>query len=126
MACFCSSHWFREIPNFPQLRDYRSCLNYRSYLDLRSYLEFRNHLDFRSYLDLETLYSSRSCLHRCGKAATLQCPKCVEQGLPKAGSAFCSQDCFKVRPAYAVLPPHQQRQAAERSHDPQQQLRSRT
>lgn len=82
---------------FGRYRISRSCLNFRSYLDLRSYLDFRNHLDFRSYLDPETLNSSRSCFHRCGKAATLQCPKCVEQGLPKAGSAFCSQDCFKVR-----------------------------
>ena len=35
--------------------------------------------------------------HRCGKAAKLQCPKCVEMQLPKQPSAFCSQECFKVR-----------------------------
>ena len=33
---------------------------------------------------------------RCQKAAKLQCPKCLELGLPKQPSAFCSQDCFKV------------------------------
>lgn len=35
--------------------------------------------------------------HRCGKAAKLQCPKCLEMQLPKQPSVFCSQDCFKVR-----------------------------
>lgn len=33
---------------------------------------------------------------RCNQPAVLQCPKCVEQRLPKADSAFCSQDCFKA------------------------------
>lgn len=36
------------------------------------------------------------CGHRCGAPAKLQCPKCLSQGLPKEGSVFCSQDCFKV------------------------------
>ena len=44
---------------------------------------------------------------RCQKAAKLQCPKCLELGLPKQPSAFCSQDCFKVRlnpyPEHAAL-----------------------
>ena len=35
-------------------------------------------------------------LCRCNKAAKLQCPKCLELGLPKHPSAFCSQDCFKA------------------------------
>ena len=35
--------------------------------------------------------------HRCGKAAKLQCPKCLEMQLPKQPSVFCSQECFKVR-----------------------------
>ncbi|EIE24748.1 methionine aminopeptidase [Coccomyxa subellipsoidea C-169] len=33
---------------------------------------------------------------RCQKTAKLQCPKCLELGLPKEPSAFCSQDCFKM------------------------------
>jgi methionyl aminopeptidase len=33
---------------------------------------------------------------RCGEPAKLQCPKCLEFGLPKQPSCFCSQDCFKV------------------------------
>lgn len=33
---------------------------------------------------------------RCGEPAKLQCPKCLELGLPKAPSCFCSQECFKV------------------------------
>ena len=37
-----------------------------------------------------------SVLCRCNKAAKLQCPKCLELGLPKQPSAFCSQDCFKA------------------------------
>lgn len=37
-----------------------------------------------------------SVLCRCYKAAKLQCPKCLELGLPKQPSAFCSQDCFKA------------------------------
>ncbi|KAK9814651.1 hypothetical protein WJX72_009256 [[Myrmecia] bisecta] len=32
---------------------------------------------------------------RCGAAAKLQCPKCLERKLPQADSYFCSQDCFK-------------------------------
>ncbi|XP_020971961.1 methionine aminopeptidase 1A isoform X2 [Arachis ipaensis] len=35
-----------------------------------------------------------SCAN-CGKPANLQCPKCIELKLPREGSAFCSQDCFK-------------------------------
>ncbi|XP_027905477.1 methionine aminopeptidase 1A-like isoform X1 [Vigna unguiculata] len=31
----------------------------------------------------------------CAKPANLQCPKCMELKLPRAGSAFCSQECFK-------------------------------
>ena len=37
---------------------------------------------------------------RCQQPAKLQCPKCLELGLSKHNpphSAFCSQDCFKVR-----------------------------
>jgi methionyl aminopeptidase len=33
---------------------------------------------------------------RCGDPAKLQCPKCLELKMPKAASAFCSQDCFKT------------------------------
>ncbi|KAF9617783.1 hypothetical protein IFM89_038755 [Coptis chinensis] len=33
---------------------------------------------------------------RCGKPASLQCPKCVELKLPREGASFCSQDCFKA------------------------------
>ncbi|GBF95512.1 methionine aminopeptidase 1A [Raphidocelis subcapitata] len=33
------------------------------------------------------------CL-RCNEPSKLQCPKCVEQGLPKA--PYCSQECFKA------------------------------
>lgn len=32
---------------------------------------------------------------RCGKSATLRCPKCVERGIPSDRSSFCGQDCFK-------------------------------
>ncbi|KAK8464723.1 hypothetical protein PHAVU_010G080400 [Phaseolus vulgaris] len=35
-----------------------------------------------------------SCAN-CAKPANLQCPKCMELKLPRAGSAFCSQECFK-------------------------------
>ncbi|KAE9603208.1 putative methionyl aminopeptidase [Lupinus albus] len=31
----------------------------------------------------------------CGKPAILQCPKCMELKLPREGSAFCTQECFK-------------------------------
>ncbi|XP_019464961.1 PREDICTED: methionine aminopeptidase 1A-like isoform X2 [Lupinus angustifolius] len=31
----------------------------------------------------------------CGKPASLQCPKCMELKLPRKGSAFCTQECFK-------------------------------
>ncbi|XP_014515901.1 methionine aminopeptidase 1A isoform X1 [Vigna radiata var. radiata] len=31
----------------------------------------------------------------CAKPANLQCPKCMNLKLPRAGSAFCSQECFK-------------------------------
>ena len=53
---------------------------------------------------------NRMCLTpgaaRCDKPAKLQCPKCLSQGLPKEGSVFCSQDCFKVShgPCSALLP----------------------
>lgn len=33
-------------------------------------------------------------LFRCDAPSKLQCPKCVDQGLPKA--PYCSQECFKV------------------------------
>lgn len=33
---------------------------------------------------------------RCGKPATLQCPKCLELKLERDLAAYCSQDCFKV------------------------------
>ncbi|KAK9918843.1 hypothetical protein WJX75_007458 [Coccomyxa subellipsoidea] len=33
---------------------------------------------------------------KCQKTAELQCPKCLELGLPKEPSAFCSQECFKM------------------------------
>ncbi|CAL8464040.1 g3575 [Coccomyxa elongata] len=33
---------------------------------------------------------------RCQMTAKLQCPKCLELGLPKQPSVFCSQDCFKT------------------------------
>ncbi|CAL5226876.1 g9749 [Coccomyxa viridis] len=39
--------------------------------------------------------SSDLACARCSKPAKLQCPKCLELGLPKQPSAFCSQDCFK-------------------------------
>ena len=39
---------------------------------------------------------SSGLAHRCGKAAKLQCPKCLEMQLAKQPSVFCSQDCFKV------------------------------
>lgn len=42
-------------------------------------------------------HSAISVSCRCQKAAKLQCPKCLELGLPKQPSAFCSQECFKVR-----------------------------
>lgn len=32
----------------------------------------------------------------CGAPAKLQCPKCIELGLPRASSVFCTQDCFKA------------------------------
>ncbi|KAK7260193.1 hypothetical protein RIF29_26031 [Crotalaria pallida] len=35
-----------------------------------------------------------SCAN-CGKPANLQCPKCMELKLPREGSAFCTQECFK-------------------------------
>ncbi|KAE9610759.1 putative methionyl aminopeptidase [Lupinus albus] len=38
--------------------------------------------------------STLSCAN-CGKPANLQCPKCVELKLPREGSAFCTQECFK-------------------------------
>ncbi|XP_047093590.1 methionine aminopeptidase 1A-like [Lolium rigidum] len=33
---------------------------------------------------------------RCGKPASLQCPKCAQLKLPREAAAFCSQDCFKA------------------------------
>ncbi|KAF0928818.1 hypothetical protein E2562_010686 [Oryza meyeriana var. granulata] len=38
--------------------------------------------------------SSIACA-RCGKPASLQCPKCAQLKLPREGAAFCTQDCFK-------------------------------
>eukprot|EP01023_Acetabularia_acetabulum_P023141 TRINITY_DN22713_c1_g1_i1.p1 TRINITY_DN22713_c1_g1~~TRINITY_DN22713_c1_g1_i1.p1 ORF type:complete len:388 (-),score=59.70 TRINITY_DN22713_c1_g1_i1:697-1860(-) len=32
---------------------------------------------------------------RCGKEASMSCPKCVEMNLPKLFGAFCSQECFQ-------------------------------
>ena len=43
-----------------------------------------------------TSSSSLPACARCGEPAKLQCPKCLEYGLPKQPSCFCSQDCFKV------------------------------
>ncbi|ONK78239.1 uncharacterized protein A4U43_C02F16100 [Asparagus officinalis] len=39
--------------------------------------------------------SSYSCA-RCGNPSNLQCPKCLQLGLPREGAVFCSQDCFKA------------------------------
>ncbi|KAJ7950952.1 Methionine aminopeptidase [Quillaja saponaria] len=39
--------------------------------------------------------SSLSCAN-CSKPANLQCPKCMELKLPREGSAFCTQECFKA------------------------------
>ena len=33
---------------------------------------------------------------RCGEQSRLQCPKCLELGIPKGVSVFCSQECFKA------------------------------
>uniref|UniRef100_A0A0D9XLC7 Methionine aminopeptidase n=1 Tax=Leersia perrieri TaxID=77586 RepID=A0A0D9XLC7_9ORYZ len=38
--------------------------------------------------------SSIACA-RCGKPASLQCPKCAQLKLPREGAAFCTQECFK-------------------------------
>nr|AAM94922.1 putative methionine aminopeptidase [Oryza sativa Japonica Group] len=38
--------------------------------------------------------SSIACA-RCGKPASLQCPKCAQLKLLREGAAFCTQDCFK-------------------------------
>ncbi|GAX77795.1 hypothetical protein CEUSTIGMA_g5238.t1 [Chlamydomonas eustigma] len=32
---------------------------------------------------------------RCSAPAKLQCPKCIELGLPRPSSVFCTQGCFK-------------------------------
>eukprot|EP00252_Welwitschia_mirabilis_P026313 TRINITY_DN858_c0_g1_i1.p1 TRINITY_DN858_c0_g1~~TRINITY_DN858_c0_g1_i1.p1 ORF type:complete len:401 (-),score=77.76 TRINITY_DN858_c0_g1_i1:489-1691(-) len=49
-------------------------------------------------MDRSSNGSDESTLHCvcCNKPARLQCPKCIELKLPRANSAFCSQDCFKV------------------------------
>ena len=39
-------------------------------------------------------HDARPPTQRCGDPSKLQCPKCVEQGLPKA--PYCSQECFKA------------------------------
>ena len=33
---------------------------------------------------------------RCEQPASLQCPRCLEFGLEREFSAFCSQECFKA------------------------------
>mmetsp|Transcript_9873 Transcript_9873/g.29842 ORF Transcript_9873/g.29842 Transcript_9873/m.29842 type:complete len:386 (-) Transcript_9873:1247-2404(-) len=33
---------------------------------------------------------------RCDAPAKLQCPKCIQLGLPRPNSVFCTQDCFKA------------------------------
>lgn len=51
-------------------------------------------------VDGDAALSQLRCV-RCGQPAKLQCPRCLELKLERDLAAFCSQDCFKVRPLLA-------------------------